>query len=72
LGFFRNHRGSELTLLVLVVLVLIETVLVLEGTCWDVVDLRPKYCGSSFPEKTIALNRFERFRVRVRVRVPRC
>ena len=47
--------------LVLFVLELSETVLVLEGTCWGVVDLRPKYWGSSFLKKTIALNRFKRF-----------
>jgi len=34
---------------------------------WDVVDIRPKDWGSSFPGKAIDLNRFRRFRVRVRV-----
>jgi len=46
---------------VLFVLVLSETVLVLEGTYWDVVDIQPKFWGSSFLEKVIALNRFKRF-----------
>ena len=36
------------------VLVLSETVLVLDGTCWDVVDIRAKYRGFSFLEKVIA------------------
>jgi hypothetical protein len=54
------------------VLVLSETVLVLEGAYWDVVDIQVKYWDISFLEKAIALNRFKRFRVRVRVRVPRC
>ncbi len=30
-------------LVLVLVLVLSETVLVLEGTCWDVVDIRDKY-----------------------------
>jgi hypothetical protein len=47
--------------LFVLVLVLSETVLVLEGSYWDVVDMRPKYWGSSFLEKAIALNRFRRF-----------
>ncbi|MEK0424386.1 MAG: hypothetical protein RJB11_477 [Planctomycetota bacterium] len=40
------------------VLVLSETVLVLEGACLVVVDIRAKYWGSRFLEKVIALNRF--------------
>jgi hypothetical protein len=48
-------------LLFVLVLVLSETVLVLEGTYWDVVDIQPKFWGSSFLEKVIALNRFKRF-----------
>jgi hypothetical protein len=28
---------------------------------WDVVDIQPKFWGSSFLEKVIALNRFKRF-----------
>jgi hypothetical protein len=47
--------------LFVLVLVLSETVLVLEGTYWDVVDIQPKFWGSSFLEKVIALNRFKRF-----------
>jgi hypothetical protein len=44
-----------------------ETVLVLEEKYWDLVDKKAKYWRSSFPEKVIDLNRFRRFRVRVRV-----
>jgi len=33
---------------VVLVLVLSEAVLVLEGTCWDVVGIRAKYRGSNF------------------------
>jgi hypothetical protein len=43
------------------VLVLSETVLVLEGTCWGVVDIQAKYEGSTFLEKVITLNRFSVF-----------
>jgi len=43
------------------VLVLSETVLVLERTCWGVVDIRAKYEGSTFLEKVITLNRFSVF-----------
>jgi hypothetical protein len=57
--------------LFVLVLVLSETVLVLEETYWDFIDKRAKSWGSSFSEKVIDLNRFRRFRVRVRVRVPR-
>jgi hypothetical protein len=53
--------------MVLFVLVLRETVLVLEEKYWDFVDKRAKYWGSSFPERVSDLNRFRRFRVRVRV-----
>ena len=42
-------------------MLLSETVLVLEGSYWDVVDMRPKYWGSSFLAKTINLNRYRRF-----------
>ena len=42
-------------------LVLSETVLVLEGTCWGVVEIRAKYEGAIFIEKVIALNRFSVF-----------
>ncbi|MEK0424671.1 MAG: hypothetical protein RJB11_762 [Planctomycetota bacterium] len=42
-------------------LVLSETVLVLEGTCWGVVDIQAKYEGSTFLEKVITLNRFSVF-----------
>jgi hypothetical protein len=42
-------------------LLLSEKVLVLEGSYWDVVYMRPKYWCSSFLEKAIALNRFRRF-----------
>ena len=55
--------------MVLFVLVLSETVLVLEEKYWDFVDKRAKYLGYSLPENVIDLNRFRRFRVRVRVRV---
>jgi hypothetical protein len=43
------------------VLVLSETVLVLEGTCWGVVEIRAKYEGAIFLEKVITLNRFSVF-----------
>ena len=42
----------------LVLILLSETVLVLEGACFVVVDIRAKYWGSRFFEKVIALNRF--------------
>jgi hypothetical protein len=44
--------------LFVLVLVLSETVLVLEKACLFVVDIRAKYWGSRFLEKVIALNRF--------------
>ena len=53
------------------VLVLSETVLAVEGKLRDFVDKRAKYWGFSFPEKVIDLNRLRRFRVRARLRVPR-
>ena len=70
----RHYRGWQFTPLDLFVLVLVlsETVLVLEEKYWDVVDIRPKYLGSSFVETTIDLNRFQGFRVRLRARLPRC
>ena len=72
-GSIRHDRGWQFIPLVLFVLVLVlsETVLVLEGKLRDFVDKRAKYWGFSFPEKVIDLNRFRRFRGRVRVRVPR-
>ena len=60
-----------LVLVLVLVLVLRETVLVLEGKYWDVVDIRAKHRRYNFLEKVIALYRFKRFRVRLRVRVPR-
>jgi hypothetical protein len=39
-----------------------ETVPVNEGTCWDVVDIRAKYRGSSFLDQVIDLNRYIRFK----------
>jgi hypothetical protein len=63
----RHYRGWQFIPLVLFVLVRSETVLVLEETYWDFVDKRAKTWGSSFSEKVIDLNRFRRFRVRVRV-----
>ena len=75
LGHFwsiRHDRGWQFIPLVLFVLVLVlsETVLVLEGKHRGFVDKRAKYWGFSVPEKVIDLNRHGRFRVRVRVRVP--
>jgi hypothetical protein len=51
----RHYHGWQFIPLVLFVLVLSETVLVVEE----------KYLGYSFPDKGIDLNRFRRFRVRV-------
>jgi len=69
---YRDWQFLPLVLFVLVlVLVLSEAVLVLEEKYWDFFDKRAKYWGYSFPEKVIALNRFGRFRVRVRVRESR-
>ena len=51
------------------VLVLSETVLAVEGKLRNFVDKRAKYEGFSFPEKVIDLNRFRRFRVRVAPRI---
>ena len=59
--------NSYQVVLFVLVLVLSETVLVLEEKYWDFVDKRAKYWGSSFPERVSDLNRFRRFRVRVRV-----
>ena len=69
----QHYRGQQFLPLVLFVLVLVlsETVLVLEEKYSDFVDKRAKYRGSSFFKRLIDLNRFRRFRVRVRVRVPR-
>jgi hypothetical protein len=63
----RHYHGWQFIPLVLFVLVLVlsETVLVLEEKYWDFVDKRAKTWGSSFPERLIDLNRFRRFRVRV-------
>ena len=66
----RHYRGWQFIPLVFFVLVLVlsETVLLLEGKHRDFVDKRDKkYWGFSFPEKVIDLNRHGRFRVRVRV-----
>jgi hypothetical protein len=38
-----------------------EGLLVLEGMYWDVVEVWPRYWGSSFPEKAFDLNRLRRF-----------
>ena len=64
----RHYRGWQFLPLVLFVLVLVlsEAVLVLEEKYWDCGEKRAKCWGYSFPEKVIALNRFGRFRVRVR------
>jgi hypothetical protein len=69
----RHYHGWQFIPLVLFVLVLVlsETVLVLEEKYWDFVDKRAKHWGYNFPEKVIDLIRFRLFRVRVRVRVPR-
>jgi hypothetical protein len=63
----RHYRGWQFIPLVLFVLVLVlsETVLVLEEKYWDLVDKKARYRGFCFPEKVIDLNRFRRFRVRV-------
>jgi|688.fasta_scaffold13457_10 hypothetical protein len=65
----RHYHGWQFIPLVLFVLVLVlsETVLVLEEKYRDFVDKRAKHWGYSFPEKVIDLIRFRLFRVRVRV-----
>ena len=56
----RHYRGWQFIPLVLFVLVLVlsETVLVLDGNHRDFVDKGAKYWGGSVPEKVIDLNRF--------------
>ncbi len=63
----RHYHGWQFIPLVLFVLVLVlsETVLVLEEKYWDFVDKRAKHWGYNFPEKVIDLIRFRLFRVRV-------
>ena len=63
----RHYRGWQFIPLVLFVLVLVlsETVLAVEGKHRDFVEKRAEYWGFSVPEKVIDLNRFRRFRVRV-------
>ncbi len=67
----RHYRGWQFIPLVLFVLVLVlvlsETVLVLEEKYRDFVDKIAKYWVSSFTQRVIELNRLRRFRVRVRV-----
>jgi hypothetical protein len=65
----RHYHGWQFIPLVLFVLVLVlsETVRVLEEKYRDLVDKRAKHWGYSFPEKVIDLIRFRLFRVRVRV-----
>ena len=66
----RHDRRWQFIPLVLFVLVFVlsETVLTVEGKHGDFVDKRAKYWGFSVPEKVIDLNRFRRFRVRVTAR----
>jgi hypothetical protein len=76
---YRDWQFLPLVLFVLVlvlseavlVLVLSEAVLVLEEKYWDCGEKRAKCWGLRILKKLIALNRFGRFRVRVRVRESR-